>query len=848
MAFGPYKDAINRAAAKYGVPAPLLAGLLAQESGFRPGAIGDNGASVGMGQFNIHGALADFKLSREQVLRMTPEQQIDLTANFYRQKIDQAGGDPLKGLVRYNGGGDPNYLQHVLSRVPRSMRGYYKVPAQVDVRMAGATDNAGMPVPTGDPVTGEADLDPVEIFNALQGIQQTAQQQYDETVASVEEKYPIFNPDSDQFDESLADSAATMMQALKAQGLPAHEALNEAVEYTLQRNKPASLYWGDELLGGLTRVDSMIPDMLMPDTPRRLSRQFADPMAVQQESRNALAQAREQYPGLTFGGEVAGGIGQAVATRGPTKAVPLPLLGAAEGGIAGAGSGNSVPSRVNNALIGMAFGAGVPTAMNMLGGAARSIGARVGERLRPEGAGRVLVRRAAEADDMTADDILRAMDQLGPEAMPADVGTNLRMLTKQAANAPGPAARIVDDAMTTRQAGAVQRVLGAAGDDVMPTGAQGYGEFLSDLQTQLKQQARPWYDKAYAGMVPKTPAIRQLMADYPDAHRAAIRKAKTDPTVAPNVRQVIAAMDSGRDVDEVPMQYVDLFKRAMDDKIGRYKRTGANDEVRILTARKNMLLRHLDDMGRTRAAQQMGDDNPFVAYSRARSIYAGGKEMEEAAMLGASALRDTAKTTIRQLQSAVDDMTESEMYAFRIGMMDAIEEKVARAVTETQTPADVASKLMRTADLQKRLSLAFKGREAQTQRFLDRLRAESHMKFTYNQTRPTVGSQTGQLNAANEELAGQLGVGAAIVDAARGAYGGAVQMLIGTIAGKRRQRPEVMAAVARILTKQNISRQEIEQIMRAGDALTQQLAGKAPVSRAVTRAGVATAQAPDEQQ
>lgn len=122
MAFGPYAPIIDAAAARYRLLSPLLAGLLAQESGFNPKAVGDNGASVGMGQFNVKGALADFGLTREQYLALSPEQQIDLTAKFYAQKIKQAGGDPIEGLRLYNGGGDPKYVEHVLSRIPGDQR------------------------------------------------------------------------------------------------------------------------------------------------------------------------------------------------------------------------------------------------------------------------------------------------------------------------------------------------------------------------------------------------------------------------------------------------------------------------------------------------------------------------------------------------------------------------------------------------------------------------------------------------------------------------------------------------------------------------------------------------------
>ena len=116
-AFGPYKDTIAAAAEKHGVDPVLLSGLLARESNFDSKAVGDGGNSVGMGQFNIKGALADLNLTREQVLAMSPEQQIDLTAKFYRMKLDQAKGDPIKALKLYNGGGDPNYVQNVQKRI-----------------------------------------------------------------------------------------------------------------------------------------------------------------------------------------------------------------------------------------------------------------------------------------------------------------------------------------------------------------------------------------------------------------------------------------------------------------------------------------------------------------------------------------------------------------------------------------------------------------------------------------------------------------------------------------------------------------------------------------------------------
>ena len=134
--FNQLAPAISAAASRYGVPVEALAGVLAQESSFNPQAVGDNDSSWGIGQFNRRGAAADFGLTRDQILAMPAEQQIDLVANFLRQKIEQAGGDVWGGVKRYNGGGDPNYVQNVQRQIeelrlaPNEGGGYGSQPQQ----------------------------------------------------------------------------------------------------------------------------------------------------------------------------------------------------------------------------------------------------------------------------------------------------------------------------------------------------------------------------------------------------------------------------------------------------------------------------------------------------------------------------------------------------------------------------------------------------------------------------------------------------------------------------------------------------------------------------------------------
>jgi hypothetical protein len=112
----PHQGEVEAAAARHGVPAEWLAGVLAQESGFNPSAVGDNGNSWGMGQMNRRGGAAELGRTREQILSMSPAEQIDDVARFLRMNIDRAGGDVEAGVKRYNGGGDPNYLKNVRDR------------------------------------------------------------------------------------------------------------------------------------------------------------------------------------------------------------------------------------------------------------------------------------------------------------------------------------------------------------------------------------------------------------------------------------------------------------------------------------------------------------------------------------------------------------------------------------------------------------------------------------------------------------------------------------------------------------------------------------------------------------
>lgn len=130
---------IQQSATKYGLPPQLLAGLVQQES--------SNGkTSPNLGQV-LPSTAADPGYGMKPALPGqldNPANNIDFTANYLAQRGKAAGvtdwTDPAqaaKGLQAYNGGGDPNYVQHVM----RYTGGLYGAqPGAAAPQSAGSSD------------------------------------------------------------------------------------------------------------------------------------------------------------------------------------------------------------------------------------------------------------------------------------------------------------------------------------------------------------------------------------------------------------------------------------------------------------------------------------------------------------------------------------------------------------------------------------------------------------------------------------------------------------------------------------------------------------------------------------
>jgi len=93
-----YSDLIQAAAAKYGLDANVLKGLIKQESGFNPNAGSPAGAQ----------GLTQLMPATAASLGVTdvhdPAQAIDGGAHYLKMQLDRFGGDYTKALAAYNAG------------------------------------------------------------------------------------------------------------------------------------------------------------------------------------------------------------------------------------------------------------------------------------------------------------------------------------------------------------------------------------------------------------------------------------------------------------------------------------------------------------------------------------------------------------------------------------------------------------------------------------------------------------------------------------------------------------------------------------------------------------------------
>ncbi|MBX5020156.1 hypothetical protein [Rhizobium lentis] len=177
-------------------------------------------------------------------------------------------------------------------------------------------------------------------------------------------------------------------------------------------------------------------------------------------------------------------------------------IGAADAGVR---SGGDIDEMWHGAKLGGLFGLGGPMVGKVIGAGARSLVDALRARTAAKVAGMDpqafgYFRRAVTDDGLDASTLPRRLTEMGPEAIPADLGPNLQKQAGALAATPGEAQATIRNALTDRQAGANARIGQTIdetmGPNVVPSevraGIEGNQNSFSPLYREVFRGARPY--------------------------------------------------------------------------------------------------------------------------------------------------------------------------------------------------------------------------------------------------------------------------------------------------------------------------------------------------------------------
>lgn len=305
-----------------------------------------------------------------------------------------------------------------------------------------------------------------------------------------------------------------------------------------------------------------------------------------------------------------------------------------------------------------------------------------------------LLSEALTREGMTVNEAISKLDELGPNAIPADIAQSFRRLLRAAGNMnPNLQGRTARD-LTARNVGQAERV-------------------AADVDLGLESPDMT-VDQAIARLREETaPAIEQMYAEAgatPFRFSGRLKALIEGDNSLGQARQAAESRLSDRRAlgDEIThFDVINETKQVLDDQIGVALRLGENNKARQLTRLKNEMIREAD-------AQ-------IPRYAEARATFAGERALESAAEQGELFL----KANRRQVIDTVENMTPAEMQMYRIGARQAIMDKI----DVTTISADLMKRMFgRNGDIVK-LRAVFPD-EQQFQNFMRAMKREAEFILT----------------------------------------------------------------------------------------------------------------------
>lgn len=409
-----------------------------------------------------------------------------------------------------------------------------------------------------------------------------------------------------------------------------------------------------------------------------------------------------------------------------------------------------------------------------------------------EGASTLLAESMVR-EGLSPEEVTRKIAELGPEAIPADVGINFSRLLRTASNKIPRIEGQASEVFAARHAGQGNRMLSAFDD---ATGTPSLS--VDDEIVRLNKTIKPQVDELYAAARLKSEEVLKAPPEKPkgristvtgDPRRSPVTgdiispsaKSKgrrspvtgelvTPPVTDKTIRSTIADKPSRSPVTGkqptltklerllagenitgkakkaadielnakrlsgepvTSLDVIDANKRALDDLIIANIRKGETNKSRSFVKLKNLLVNEVDAL--------------IPEYKAARSAFAGKAALEDAAESGGLFL----KMKPSDMKDLTQTMGESERRFFKLGAKKAILEKL----DDIQTSADAVKRLFGKNGDVKKLRYLFDD-EAAFNKFNDTLRKEANFVLTRRaaQANSTTAKQLSDEMNATETL------------------------------------------------------------------------------------------------
>lgn len=247
----------------------------------------------------------------------------------------------------------------------------------------------------------------------------------------------------------------------------------------------------------------------------------------------------------------------------------------------------------------------------------------------------------------------------GPEGTIAVAGRGRTLSALDTlATLPGQAKDLVEQFIHNQQARRASRLVTAA-DDALGTGGKSYTGAIADLIEQKKTAAGPLYDQLRGVSFKVDDELASIIQASKSAHGSAELLAELKRATPIDISKIKAG-------DDVPLDALDKVKQALytleiNSKGDFGKSTPISSAYSDL---RNALTKKLDDLSPK-------DKNGSI-YKQARDAFAGPSQLEDAIRVG----RDAMKKDAIAVADATKGMAQSELDAYRIGVLQALKDKV----------------------------------------------------------------------------------------------------------------------------------------------------------------------------